>query len=112
MIVFEPGVYPDQLHAVASGSANTELTLTVAAAADQFWALDSFTFSASANPAAGTLLTITIGSTVVWKHYLVQGGPGPVDLGGLSRGVLNEAVTIVVDAAGAGVLVNLSLKYR
>ncbi len=112
MKLLEYGVVPNQNHSVATGTADTELTLTIAASADEFWVLDSFCFSCDAAPDAGTLITITIGATVVWKHVIVQGGPGPVDLGGLTRGVKNEAITIVADAAGAGKTVYLSAKYR
>ena len=109
---FEDGVKGNQQSEISGGSANTENTLTIAAVEGHFHVLDSFTFSCDADPAKGTLVTISFGAVVKWKHFITNGGPGPVDLGALASGVKNEAVTIVASAAGATISVNLSAKYR
>jgi len=112
MKVFEGGSNADQKHATVEGSANTAAVITIAAVSDEFWVLDQLTFSADADPAANTTLTIAIGSTTVFKHFITQSGPGPIPLGGLATGVKNEAVTITASAAGASKKVNLSVVYR
>lgn len=112
MRVFEAGCNADQKHATVEGSANTAAVITIAANADEFWVLDHLTFSADSDPAANTTLTIAIGSTTVWKHFITAGGVGPIPLGGLATGVKNEAVTITASAAGASKKINLSVIYR
>lgn len=112
MKVFENGVYPGQRHAYVEGSANATTTLTITADASHFWTLEQVTFSADTDPDSGVTLTITIGSTVVFKHFITKSGPGPIPLRGLARGVKNEAVTITASAAGTGKKVNLSAVYR
>ena len=112
MKVFEGGVKGNQQNAISEGSANATNTLTIAAVADHFHVLDSFAFSCDADPAKGTLVTISFGAVVKWKHFIKSGGPGPVPLDALASGVKNEAVTIVASAAGATISVNLSAKYR
>jgi hypothetical protein len=112
MRVFEGGSNADQKHATNEGGANAVSSITIAANADEFWVLDHLTFSASADPAANTTLTIAIGSTTVWKHFITAGGVGPIPLGGLATGVKNEAVTITASAAGGTTKVNLSVIYR
>ena len=112
MRVFEGGSNADQKHATNEGGANAVSSITIAANADEFWVLDHLTFSASADPAANTTLTIAIGSTTVWKHFITAAGVGPIPLGGLATGVKNEAVTITASAAGGTAKVNLSVVYR
>ena len=112
MKIFDRDTHPNQKHATVEGSANTAAVLTIAANVDHFWVLDQLTFSAGADPVADTTLTIVIGSTTVWKHFITRSGPGPIPLGGLSTGVKNEAVTITASAAGASKKVNLSVVYR
>ena len=112
MKVFEDGVKGNQILIKSDGSANAINTLTVPARAGHFPVLDNFTFSSSDDPGAGTLVTITIGSTVVWNHYVKYGGPGPIDLDALATGIKGETATIVAAAGGAGIIINLSAKYR
>lgn len=112
MKVFSRGTQPNQLFAIAEGAANTATTITIAAAATEFWALDQVTFSGSVDPDANVTLTITFGSTVVFKHFITHSGPGPIPLGGLAVGTKNEAVTITASAAGTGKKINLSVAYR
>lgn len=112
MKVFSRGVDPNQRQAIAEGAANTATTITIAADADEFWVLDHLTFSGDSDPDSGVTLTITFGSTVVFKHFVTAGGVGPVELGGLATGNKNEAVTITAAAAGSGKKINLSVVYR
>jgi hypothetical protein len=112
MKVFSRGVDPNQRQAIAEGSANTATTITIAADANEFWVLDQVTFSGSVDPDADVTLTITFGSTVVFKHFITAGGVGPIELGGLATGDKNEAVTITAAAAGTGKKINLSVIYR
>jgi len=109
---FEGGVQPNQLHVVSEGTADTQNTLTIPARSGHFPVLDHFTFSCDDDPGKGTLVTITIGSTVVWKHFVKYAGPGPIRLHGLCTGTKGEAATIVASAAGTGITVNLSVAYR
>lgn len=112
MKVFSRGTHPNQQHAIEEGDANTPATITIAANANEFWALDQVTFSGSVDPDANVTLTITFGSTVVFKHFVTAAGVGPVPLGGLATGNKNEAVTITASAAGTGKKINLSVAYR
>ena len=112
MKVFSRGTHPNQQHAIAEGAANTATTITIAADANEFWALDQVTFSGSVDPDANVTLTITFGSTVVFKHFITAGGVGPIELGGLATGDKNEAVTITASAAGTDKKINLSVAYR
>ena len=112
MNVFSRGTQPNQLFAIAEGSDDTATTITIAADATQFWALDQVTFSSNVDPDADVMLTITFGATVVFKHFITHSGPGPIPLGGLAVGTKNEAVTITADAAGTGKKINLSVAYR
>ena len=112
MKVFSRGTQPNQLFAKAEGTDNAVTTITIAADANHFWALDHVTFSGNAAPDANVTLTITFGSTVVFKHFITEGGVGPVPLGGLATGTKNEAVTIESSAPGSSKKINLSVAYR
>ena len=112
MKVFEAGCNADQKHATVEGGANAVSSITIAANANEFWVLDHLTFSANETPAANTTLTIAIGSTTVFKHFLTAAGVGPIPLGALATGVKNEAVTITASAAGGTAKVNFSIVYR
>ncbi len=112
MKVFSRGTHPNQQHAIAEGDPNIATTITIAANANEFWALDQVTFSGSVDPDADVTLTITFGSTVVFKHFITAGGVGPIPLSGLATGDKNEAVTITASAAGTGKKINLSVAYR
>ncbi len=112
MKVFNRDTNSDQRHAIAEGAANTATTITIAADAAEFWVLDHLTFSGDSDPDSGVTLTITFGSTVVFKHFITNGGVGPIPLGGLATGEKNEAVTITAAAAGSGKKINLSVAYR
>jgi hypothetical protein len=112
MKVFSRGTQPNQLFAKAEGTDNAVTTITIAANANEFWALDHVTFSGNVTPDANVTLTITFGSTVVFKHFITEGGVGPVPLGGLATGTKNEAVTIESSAPGSSKKINLSVAYR
>jgi len=112
MKVFNRDTHSDQRHAIVQGGADAAATITIAAVAEEFWVLDHVTFSGSVDPDTDVTLTITFGSTVLFKHFITSGGVGPVPLGGLARGVKNEAVTITASAAGTGKKINLSVVYR
>jgi hypothetical protein len=112
MKVFSRGTQPNQLFATALGTDDAVTTITIAANANEFWALDHVTFSGNANPDADVTLTITFGTTVVWKHFITTGGVGPIPLGGLATGTKNEAVTIESSAPGSSKKINLSVAYR
>lgn len=100
----------NQKHASATGTANTDLTLTIPADANHYHVLDTLWFSYSGTPTGGRL-TITIGSDVLLDHDITSGGPGPLPLHRMNSGKKNEAVAIKLFAAGAGVVGKLSVQY-
>jgi len=112
MKVFSRGTQPNQLFAKAEGTDDAVTTITIAANANHFWALDHVAFSGSVNPDVDVTLTITFGSTEVFKHFIMTGGVGLALLGGMTAGNKNEAVTIESSAAGSGKKINLSVAYR
>lgn len=92
-----------------TASAGTAAVVTIAAKADEFWAIDWISWSYSADPTAGRL-TVEIAGTVVWEVDVTVGGPGHVEFTGPLYGAKNQAV--VVTLANGSVTQKVNVRYR
>lgn len=90
-------------------SAGTDAVVTIAADANEFWAIDWISWSYSADPVGGRL-TVTIGGTVVWEVDITVGGPGHIEFLKPLYGSKNAAVVITLKDGSATNKVNV--RYR
>jgi hypothetical protein len=110
---------PEALATHLTGTASSaDVTLTIAAKADEFWVIDWISWSYSADPTAGAL-SVTIGGTTVYQIDITTGGPAHIDF---TEGPLytklrtssgprkNEAVVITLD--NGAVVGKLNVRYR
>jgi len=98
----------------ASGAAGAATVITIAAASDQFWALDWIAYSYTATPTGGGL-TITINGTTVFDLSVPAAGEGFISFDGpLYREVAGKNAAMVITLAGGGgaVVGKLNIRYR
>ncbi len=96
-------------------SSNADASATLAADADNFWAIDWIGWGYDGTPTGGRL-TVTIGSTVVFDIPITAGGPGFLDFSGAplyaQAQTRNEAVTVKLFAGGSGVTGKVQFRAR
>nr|WP_288837586.1 hypothetical protein [uncultured Flavobacterium sp.] len=93
----------------ATNSANTAVTITLAAAgANVFNAFSDIYFSLTNVPASPVALTVSDGANVIWNQDITTSGLGVIPISKCNAAA-NTAMTITLAAAGAGIIGKLSL---
>lgn len=94
----------------ATAADGVDAIITLAADADNVHVLHRLYFSYDVDPATAGSLTITIDGVTYLDNFVVLAGMGPLELDGMSSGVLNKEVVITLEGV-AGSVGKLSLIY-
>ncbi len=109
--IINPGVHVKNVH--VAGSAGSPATVTIAANADEFWAIARIDWSWSATQVGN--ITVTDGGVTVWEHHAATHGYGYADFkfptflhNDFTK---NEELQVQMSAAGGSVVPRLTVHY-
>jgi hypothetical protein len=109
--IINPGVHVKNVH--VKGGAGSTATVTIAANADEFWAIARIDWSWSATQ--GGDITVTYGGVTVWEHHAATHGYGYADFKFPTflhnNFTKNEELKVVMSSAGGSVVPRLTVHY-
>jgi len=104
---YSPGDADD----VDAPAVNTAAVVTYVADADTIHVLTQMTFSYSAAPDAGSYVQVAVAGDVVFRAYITQGGPGPIEFVPPICTERNQAMVLTLSAGGGGISGQISGRH-